>query len=235
MIYAFHGCPGLPEDYAQLTNALLLNPGVPELKPVTRAGYPGASTLELSFKSGSSYLGYSFGCADCVEAAAQDPNAKAVILIAPHLFAEKNLSKGMKTLLGLPVVSDLLLSAVGPSAMKKATIKCVYPEPASSDHFQKGLRYAKPAILRRAMTEQLGRGPAIKTALETLARRKIPVLMICGNQDQVSSEDTQINPLRKLLPQMKEVILESAGHALIWTQAEKLAEEITRFNQGELL
>jgi pimeloyl-ACP methyl ester carboxylesterase len=167
-----------------------------------------------------------------VETAAKDPNARGVILVAPYLYPTKKPGLVIEFLLAIPRLSDILLSKMGPKAMKRFIEKSAYPVDAPAGYREGGKRYATPAILRKAMTESKGRGPGIQKALRELSERGVPVLVIWGRQDQTGSEAEQISPLRKLFPKLHEVALESAGHALIWTHPEALAQEIIRFTRG---
>jgi pimeloyl-ACP methyl ester carboxylesterase len=231
MIIAFHGCPWLPTDFDAISKALGMLPGAPSLHAVIRKGYPGATRSLASSADGTHYLGYSFGSADCVEAAAQDPAAKSVILIAPYLFPTKEAGVALKGLLSLPILSSALLSILGPKAMAKFAIKTAYPDAPSKEYRATSQAYAKPAILRTAMTETSGRAPGIRSALAQLEKRKLPILVIWAKQDQVSPEADQIQPLRKIIPQLQELALDSAGHALLWTKPSELAKAIQSFTQ----
>lgn len=229
MILAFHGCPGLPTDFDLLVEALKQFAQAPELRALARDGYPGAEKIVASLPSGAHYLGYSFGTADCVEAAAKDPKAKSVILIAPYLFPTKELGAGMRVLLSIPALSDLLLLALGPKAMREMAEKTSHPEKPSPAYLATTQSYAKPAILRRAMTESQGRAAGIKQALSDLSQRSIPVLLIWGKEDQVSPEAAQIAPLRQIFPIVRELALDSTGHALLWLKPKELAQSISLF------
>jgi len=233
MILAFHGCPGLPDDFSALSEALSREAGAQNLQAIIRAGYPGADSQKLCASDGTYYLGYSFGCADCVESASKDSSAKGVILIAPHLYELKQTSAGMRALLGLPLVSDLLLSLFGPKAMKGFATRTSFPAEPSESYFRSCQRYARPGILRRAMTEAQGRAAGIQNALQILKSRNTPILLISGSKDQVSPETSQILPLRGLFPNLQALTLENAGHALLWTHPQALAQAITHFTQGE--
>jgi pimeloyl-ACP methyl ester carboxylesterase len=229
MILAFHGSPGLPEDYEPLRQALSRAGSKQELRAIIRKGYPGAKRTQ---ESASYYLGYSFGCADCVEAAAKDPNTQGVILIAPYLYPTKKPGAVMKLLLAIPPLSNLLLGKLGPKAMKSFIEKSAYPAQAPETYIEIGKQYAKPEILRTAMTETENRGAGIEAALSALAKRNIPVQLIWGKQDQTSSEAEQIAPLRQIFSKLQEAHLDQAGHALIWTHPENLANAISRFIQA---
>jgi pimeloyl-ACP methyl ester carboxylesterase len=228
MISAFHGCPGLPEDFDLLAKELKHSSSSVSLRPIVRKGYPGAQG-NLTTPSSSLYLGYSFGCADAVEAASLDPQTQGIILIAPYLYPTQEAGAGLKALLAIPGVSDLLLSLLGKKAMKAFVAKTAHPIQAPESYVKTGEHYAKPAILKRAMTETSGRGPGIIAALETLKKRNIPVLLIWGKQDQVCPESSQFEPLRSLFPNIRERKLDQAGHALLWTHPELLSKEIIQF------
>jgi pimeloyl-ACP methyl ester carboxylesterase len=232
MILAFHGCPGLPEDFDLLAHELKRSSPQLSLKAIVRKGYPGSQSQASSLPTSSLYLGYSFGCADAVEAASLDPQTQGIILIAPYLYPTKEAGAGLKALLAIPGLSDLLLSILGKKAMRGFVEKTAHPVPTPDSYVKTGMRYAKPAILKRAMTETSGRGPGIATALETLQKRDIPVLLIWGKQDQVCPESSQFEPLRKLFPKLRERALDQAGHALLWTHPEILSKEIIQFTQG---
>ncbi|MFL5814815.1 MAG: alpha/beta hydrolase [Bdellovibrionia bacterium] len=232
MILAFHGCPGLPEDFDLLAQELKRSSSQVLLKAIARKGYPGSQSLASSLPPSSLYLGYSFGCADAVEAASLDPQTKGIILIAPYLYPTKEAGAGMKVLLAIPGLSDLLLSLLGKKATKEFVVKTAHPNQAPDTYVKTGERYAKPAILKRAMTETSGRGPGITAALETLKKRNVPVLLVWGKQDQVCPESSQFEPLRELFPHVRERSLDQAGHALLWTHPEILSKEIIQFSQA---
>jgi pimeloyl-ACP methyl ester carboxylesterase len=116
--------------------------------------------------------------------------------------------------------------------MKELIEKTSHPLPAPKSYVETGERYAQPAILKAALTETSGRGPSILSALDALKQRKLPILLLWGKQDQVSAEDLQIEPLRKLFPDIRERALDPAGHALLWTHPERLAQEIANFIGG---
>ncbi len=228
MILAFHGSPGLPEDFSSLKQELERLEGASSLYAVIRKGYPGSRNQVFQRKAGTQYLGYSFGCADAVEAASNDPQAKSVILLAPYLFPTKETGLALKTILALPMVSDLLLFMLGSRAMRGFAVKTAFPAQPSEGYLRSTQSYAKPSILRRAMTETSGRAPRIRQALESLSKRHVPVFLIWGKEDQVSTESQQIDPLRALFPQMKEITLNAAGHALPWTHVHGIERELVK-------
>jgi pimeloyl-ACP methyl ester carboxylesterase len=221
-IRAFHGSPGVPEDFNPLKSALAeLSADFTWTLPV-RLGYPGSASLAAPTDFA---LGYSWGCFDCLEYATTHP-VRAVILIAPYLYPTSTVSPLKRLILSTPIFSDLVLQNVAPKAIQEFLVKSSAPQPVPADYLKVSEAYTQPKVLRAALLEKNGKLPRLQSALEQLNRKKTPILLILGDRDESSEEAVQVAPLREKIRFSSEKRLADGGHALLWTHPRELAKEL---------
>ncbi|MBI1759883.1 MAG: alpha/beta hydrolase [Acidobacteria bacterium] len=90
-------------------------------------------------------------------------------------------------------------------------------------------------LIRRCIAEKLKAGPiwypgyvAVFTHdfLATFARVQAPTLLLTGSQDMLVECSA---PLKRLRPELREVVIEGGGNWLAWEQPARFAEEVARF------
>lgn len=210
-----HGSPGTSSDFRQLIQAL---PGV-EAWVYDRT--------QAQKKTGQVHIGYSFGCLEALSQASQQlPNVEAVVLIAPYVFIDKEMSPVMKMILNLPILSNVLLSKMAPKSIDKMIKNSSYPLDPTQEYLEDAKQYLNPKRLKHSLFEKIDTLPRLVTALEKLKAAKTPIILIRGAQDKTSPLHQQITPLKERLL-VKEYCLEKAGHALLWSHPKRIAEIIT--------
>ena len=231
-ILCFHGSPGTPDDFLELEKALEGH----TLQRVLRNGYPSngftdseKTPLESNLPQSSVYLGYSWGGLSCLRAAARASHSVAhVILVAPYIYPKP--AGGLKKmLLGAPWIGDKLLSSKGPGIIEELLTRSSSPHEVPPSYRARASALAAPEILRRAVFEKEEAAPATDHVLKQLTEAGTSVLIIWGTDDLTSSEEDQVAPLRQALKIEKELKLENAGHALLWTHPNELAQGITDY------
>lgn len=234
-LVCFHGSPGSPEEFLPLERELGRVSSRLKLERIRRPGYGAASAPELR---GKVVLGYSWGAAEAL-LSVLDSHAPIAgfVFVAPYLFPQKKLGAGMRALLRTPGLSSFLLSKIADKTIDQFLEKSSAPCPTPEGYRKLAETLKTPSVLRTAALEKEAKQERIMRALRVLAAKgggsNCPVALIWGAQDQVSNESTQIEPLRKIFPWIREIRIENAGHALQWTHAPELASAIVEiFENG---
>ena len=231
-IKAFHGSPGGPKDF------LFLQKGCEKITKLVQWNIPDRyQSLESQEQDIHMVLGYSWGSVLALEEALRLAKAgkrpDGIFLVAPYLVKQKALSSGMKTLLAIPLISDLLLTLM----LKKVImgmLKDTSAPAAIPDYYKYSAQFwARAKCLKMALLEK-EHYPADKVAslLKELQSFNIPLQVLYGQQDQ-TSDATQLKFLednyKSSVLKMKK--LEQAGHALLWTHIKECVETLLTFGQ----
>jgi acyl-CoA synthetase (AMP-forming)/AMP-acid ligase II/pimeloyl-ACP methyl ester carboxylesterase len=233
-ILAFHGSPGGPKDF------LFLQKGCEKVTKTVQwifsDRYNDSSDVTSALERHTHLvLGYSWGCVlaleSAVELARQGKRPDGVFLIAPYLVKPKPLSGGMKTLLSLPLLSNLLLTlklkSVIMGLLKDSSAPAAIPDYYKySCQFWAKAKYIKKALLEKELYPQT----KIEKLLQELASFKIPLFILSGDSDQTSGPE-QLALLKKYLPDLQAKQLTQAGHALPWTHIKECVTELLTFGQ----
>jgi olefin beta-lactone synthetase len=227
-----HGSPGTPADFRHLVEHLSKETKNIEIDYIDRNKKNNKRTPAAEIQ-----VGYSFGCVEALKAAAHNPeNTQAVVLVAPYVFVNKKMSGLQKTLMGLPILSDLLLSKIAPKAIQGMLQNSSAPCEIPASYQEDAKCYTIPSVLKKSMFEKENIVPTVENAIQTLKEKNVPILLIRGAQDQTSPLEQQITPLKNKL-NIREYCLENAGHALLWTHPQRLSEILSEVitNAGETM
>jgi pimeloyl-ACP methyl ester carboxylesterase len=231
-LLCYHGSPGTPADFDLLGRELAPR----RLIGLVRRGYPrdeedGAQVLDQgAFSDEAVFCGYSFGALACLrDAAARESGVAGVILISPYIFPKK-MGLMKRALVGAPGLGKALLRKKGAQIVEELLLKSSHPREVPAAYRELAARLARPERLARSVQEREEPGLDAREALRRLARKKVPLALLWGAQDQTSSEAEQVAPVRELVPNgLFERRLDNAGHALLWTHPAELAAAIVEF------
>lgn len=214
LIYAHHGSPGLQEDFNHLKDHL---PGDFELVALKRD--------ERREEEKPHYvLGFSYGARVAItDVANNSKQVKGLILIAPFLL--KKTSSAIKGLMKLPGISDALIGLSAKKAITEMVTKGSLPmTPPPGEYVKDAKRYGNLSLLKKAVSEKNDHLHELMAQLNSISH--IPIIVIRGDCD----ESAQI---AKLLSEagakFQEHVLSKAGHALLWTHPNYLAQHIESF------
>jgi olefin beta-lactone synthetase len=209
-----HGSPGTSKDFHQLSHKL----GDFELIYCER--------MKGQKQEGNIHVGYSFGCTQAlIQAAEQKEKAELIFLIAPYIFIDKQMSPIMKAILNLPIISNILLAKMAPGSIDKMIKNSSYPLTPTPEYIEDAKRYLDPKVLKHSLFEKIDTLPRLSKALEALKKAGTKIILIRGAQDQTSPLQQQITPLKERLETI-EYCLENAGHALLWSHNDRIAQII---------
>lgn len=214
-IRAHHGSPGSNRDFFHLKVL------IPEL----HFEFEDRVLNEKCHSSINYELGYSYGAVFALIKAAENPNTEAVILIAPFLFPKESVGIAMSTIMKMSIISNPLLKKSGPLKIEEMLIKSSHPHAVSEIYRQDAKLYIEPERLRHAILEKDIDVSLIFTALKKLEQKKTKIIVIYGEEDLSSEYENHIRPLNEY-KNIEFIKIKNAGHALLWTHTEKLAEII---------
>lgn len=214
-----HGSPGTPQDFRHVGGALR---DLGQILTPDRTQKKQASSPEGKLH----HIGYSFGCVEALKSAANNPDKTAsVTLIAPYIFINKKMGAAAKVIMKTPLFSSLLLKKMAPKSIEKMLRDSSYPCDIPPQYQEDAKAYFNPELLKHSMFEKEEIMSSVENALKILKDANIPVTLIRGAQDKTSPLDQQITPLKDSI-QVNEYCLENAGHALLWTHTQRIAEII---------
>lgn len=225
-IICYHGSPGLPDEFMLLEKHL---PGQRIVK-IIRAGY--GTNDKKPIQEDTILLGYSWGAVDALRDATKYAGIKGLILVSPYFFPNRKLSPVKKTLLLVPVVSDLILAISGNKIISKMLVETSAPDPVPSAYKEMAKQLVAPKLLRKAALEKDISKEKLQAAIEALGNSNLPVAVIWGSEDRIGKEAEQIDPLRKYISFSFEKRLEAAGHAIVWTHPSELAKFVDSFQNS---
>lgn len=219
-----HGSPGSKEDFKLLSQHLS---DLYEIIAKNRFETKNASTNSIPNDSIEIQVGFSFGCLSALETAANRPETKLVIFIAPYLFPENRPSGIMKGLIKNDFFKNNLLSRLGKNKIHEKMIEGSLPKSLPSEYLNQLDIFARADVLAHSILEKEVDDLKTISLLEKLKNKNIPVLVIIGEEDKVSYEKKQkaleIEPLL-IYKNIKIKTLKKAGHALLWTHPLEIAD-----------
>lgn len=219
LMTCYHGSPGTPQEFSLLERQL---PSV-RLEAVNRKGYPGASIERRQSGSSNFILGYSWGAVEAIAAAADNDKAEGLILVSSYILPSKRPGIVAKSLLKVPVFSDMLLALWARKGVDRLLLDTSYPRPVPEDYRQLKPELKRPSRLRRAVLEKQEPLEAVAANLRAIRNKGIPVHLLYGSDDAVSDEPKQIRVIRQSVEPASVHALPGSGHALIWTNPEETA------------
>jgi pimeloyl-ACP methyl ester carboxylesterase len=223
-LLCFHGSPGLPEDFDAVASRLAPLPVV----GLPREGYPGAKAIPGKKQARRFVVGYSWGAKVALEwASTHSEEVSGLILISPFLSPSKPTGLAKRLLVSLPVLGDTILKKAAPGAIETFLVDSSSPSAVPDFYRAQKASLCRPEILRASLLEK-GGAPLDFTALQATLS-PLPVLLVWGAQDKTAAESEHVAPLRKLFARLKEKKVEGGGHALVYTHADSVADEIKAF------
>ncbi len=215
-----HGSPGSVEDFNLLKISL------------------NALNSKLSFVAYNRYenkrneifndiqVGFSFGCHQTLISAVNNADTKLVVLIAPFLFPEKKPSSLIISLAHNFIFSNFILPTLGKSKIEEMIIEGSRPQEAPEEYKKQLPIYSSPKVLSHSISEKNVDDLKTLSLIEKLKVRNIPILVIIGEDDQLSyannKKKNQIDPLLTY-KNIKIKTLSKAGHALLWTHPSEVS------------
>lgn len=228
-LISHHGSPGMPSDFNFFQSSLekMFHQGIKiKLKAIDRFN---KLTFHGAFKKAKGHhVGYSWGCTQALMWALENiDQTQGVILVSPYLFTTTP-NKMTKTILNMPVISSIVLGAIGKKTIKKMLIQSSAPLDVPL-HYEAQLKhYMGPHVLRQSALEKNFSSETIINTLRKLEEKNIPILVLWGENDQTSKEEDQILPLKQF-SNITVTKIKNAPHAMLWTHDEEIAREVANF------
>ncbi|MBC7387389.1 MAG: alpha/beta hydrolase [Cryobacterium sp.] len=212
-VVGFHGSPGFHEDFAMVESKL---------------GFKFASAAD----SGDGFsdeiaVGYSWGCARLVEACVKKGMPKSVLFISPYFFPEKSAGFIKVKLLRIAFVRNFLLMKKGSEIVEKFLVKACLPDAVPERVREMTRRFSRPDILAQSVLEKEDLRidePFKRKFLAIAASRGTRIYVIAGSEDALA-KPVQTEWLG-VLSTYEQTVVPDAGHALIWTRSDIIAEKI---------
>ena len=232
-IICFHGSPGEPEEFDKLNKLL---PNYQFIK-FAREGYP---KNEYIFKTDNFsenttlnreaiVVGYSWGNVPALQFTVKNlAFIKGLVIISPYLFPNRSSSNPFRKLLALPLIGTFFFRILRKKIIEKMMMNTSYPQIAPSDYKRLVNKLSRSKVLQMSIKEK-AEDIKIKEILKRIGDSQIPIALIWGDSDLTGRESEQITPIKNIIKPFLEVRLENAGHALIFTRAEDLAEYLEKF------
>lgn len=211
-VVGFHGSPGLPEDFSALAETLgkfIQMPG------------------ETDFLSANA-VGYSWGCVRLLDECVKQGMPKSVTFIAPYFFPKKRAGFVKRGFLSIPFLRDAVLKKKAPAIVGQFLQTSCAPDPVPAFVLSFTERYESTELLARAVLEKEALRVDEPMKRKFLARAEAAgteITVVVGDSDSTCTP-AQWEWLSNL-SRYKKVEIPSAGHALIWTHRNELADAIT--------
>ena len=215
-LICFHGSPGTSQDFDVLKTYL------PQVNFRSVSRY--AKTTTYSIDAPSFVLGYSWGCIPAMDFALKNHAlVKGLIFVSPYLFPTNR--SLIKKAITFSIFGAVLLKLFGKSSINNMLVKTSYPQDPSPSYKKASVEYL--AILKESIIETLQK-PDVLKKLETINKLSIQLTIIWGEEDQTSSENAQIAPIKTAVKKVVLDKIKNAGHALIFTNPKELASVIRK-------
>lgn len=223
-IMAHHGSPGHPDDFLHIKR---------HLKTDIALCTPHRLHQEVQVNGERVELGYSFGAVAALQTALKN-DVKKIILISPFIIPSEKPSGLKKCILRTPAIGALLLGLAGKKGIDKMLLESSYPAQVPETYTQDSLNYIIPKRLRQSILEKDIDEQSINELLAAHAAKGSKIYILRGREDKTSEVSKQIKPIIEIT-KAKEVIFDMAGHALLWTHPQELAEQIAQLvNSSEV-
>lgn len=231
-IFCYHGSPGTPDDFDLIASNMTGR----SLVAVQRKGYPDSDTKDVPSEGepfSGDYkrvlLGYSWGALAALrDGAANVDKVKAIILVAPYLGG-KNVGGFKKFLMTWKFPGHIIVGLMANSIVEKLLTKSSDPKPVPPEYRALGERLKKAEVLARSVMEKSDPGLSAEDACKILKEKNIPVLLVVGKADKNDGSQKYGKDIESWLSPRKALYVEDGGHALLWTHAKLLADEIGAF------
>lgn len=216
-ILALHGNPGHPEDWHILKKSL-----PPDYELITVDAYDDNWTRLLTQIPGKKILlGHSWGCYRILKALKNSASdIEKVILVAPFVKPETEISGLAQSLLRIPVLGDFLLKSNHGSSKDNFFADLIHPLRSEDDTYLQVVRgrlqdwqlWKKTAFQKMKMQADPWT-PADVTA--------VPLTVIYGAADKISRRAVQ-GEVFKHYPAKTEIEVSHGGHGLLWSHAQEI-------------
>lgn len=223
-VFALHGNPGSPRDWDEVF--CKLDPK--KFETIAVDSFSDGWVHDIRRQSGKVILiGHSWGCYRILKKLASlHDRVEKVILVNPTLDVEHPLSSLASLLMRAPVLGDILIKSSHRKAFPEFVEKMIHP--ASIDKLppaQKSLeRLSSDWMLWKiAALNKLKQQSAPLTPSHSCP---VPGWILFGDKDLVVSAQKQRRAL-SFFSGFQEQTVAGAGHALLWTHADLVAEKVS--------
>lgn len=149
-----------------------------------------------------------------------------VILVAPYVKPERNLSALATSLLKVPGLSDVLIKSSHKKSKDSFVSDLIYPNTAKDhayfqtlqNHFEDWQVWQKTVVNKIKMQEDPWR-------VQDLCDQ-VPLTVLYGELDKISNKEIQ-NTILARYPQAQIKSIAATGHGLLWSHAKEIASEIS--------
>jgi pimeloyl-ACP methyl ester carboxylesterase len=184
------------------------------------------TTKILSEQPCEIFIAYSWGCSEALKfllLVNQAQLPKKIYFVSPYLFSPP-ISGLKKILLKCPFINRLIISIIKKQALQKFLEKSCYPKSIPNEMVSWCHQTIGSVELIQSVLEK--DHEPLSANLIPSSKNIIDVVVIHGELDQTSDFQTQIAPLTSFFPHVRFFKIPDAGHALIWTDPEKIIEQI---------
>lgn len=221
-ILALHGNPGAPEDWNILSSALSGKPY--KLIPVQADTDDWLQTLTQT-QDKKILIGHSWGAYRILKLLPKYQSCiDQVILITPYIKPEREISSTAQMLLKFPSLGNTLLKSNHRKAKEDFFSNLIHPLQRTS------LPYLN-TVYERLQSWELWKKTAfnkIKMQTDPWTKKdicSIPITVFYGKNDKISDQSEQHKILHHY-PHLKTVLLDNAGHGLLWSHAGEIMKAL---------
>lgn len=220
-IFALHGQPGRGKDFDELKKAL--EKKSIELIPVD--SWNESLINKIKNEERAFILGYSWGAYRLLKSLdVLKGRIHRVVLVSPYLRPENPISGAVGVLVSLPVVGTILMKSYAKKNADDFLKKTFAPEKVPTTAFFEDMREhlkSRAQIWKNAVRAKrfMQNNPLVSIHPDMRG------IAFVGDQDQSAPFATQMGILTAYLGLEKEII-KGAGHGILWTHTEHLAERI---------
>ncbi len=217
-ILALHGNPGAPQDWTLLKNHAAT------IKAVDAYSDDWIREVQQSTEK-VILLGHSWGAYRILKALpAIASRVEKVVLLAPYVNIERPLSGVARALLKTPFIGEKLIQGNHKKSKDGFLNDLIYPFKVE------GLPYYKEIESRLQHWQMWQKTAFVKMQMQASPLTKadisqIPITVIYGSDDKISSSDSQ-NEILKQYPNITIKHLENAGHGMLWSHPEMISKEL---------
>lgn len=220
-IIALHGNPGHPDDWTMLKQAI--EPLGYSLHAVNADSNEWLHLLEQD-SSKKILLGHSWGCYRILKTLpAYEKYIEKVILLAPYLKPEREISPLASKLLKLPIFGDMLIKGNFKKSKDAFLEGLFYPLSAKSlPYLEKVIAHTDWHLWKKTAFNKIDMQNNPWTAKDIVS---LPITVIYGDEDRVTEESVQ-NQIITQYPTHKVIRTAKAGHSLLWSHIDTIIEAL---------
>jgi pimeloyl-ACP methyl ester carboxylesterase len=234
-IISFHGSPGSPNDFVPLSRHL---PDFNFVK-IPRKGYPSynQNEQELIGRFPSLILGYSWGCRDALEFYyRRSSQIRGIVLVSPFISNTYKSSFLKKISMSVPVLRRTYAHTFSKSFANEYIESTASPNLVPEEYRNNFQYYSNPQIFLRSIEEQNEpQHISYATILRSINTNKVPLFVVYGKRDPIKSVEMSMRMIKTIVSQAVFCCIEDAGHALLWTHTNKVAENINLMEKQAVL